>query len=70
MLKDQRTKKKYFSEKDIWDYAYQICQAVEYMHQKNIIHRDIKCLNIFLTSTKQIKLGDLGVSKIVSSAAL
>jgi serine/threonine protein kinase len=70
MLKDQRLKKKYFSEKDIWDYAYQLCQAVEYLHTKNIIHRDIKCLNIFLDGKKQIKLGDLGVSKIVTSAAL
>jgi NIMA (never in mitosis gene a)-related kinase len=70
MLKDQRQKKKYFAEKDIWDFAYQICMAVEYLHSKNIIHRDIKCLNIFLTESRQIKLGDLGVSKIVQSAAL
>ena len=31
------------------------------------MHRDIKCLNIFLTNEKKIKIGDLGVSKIVSS---
>ncbi len=43
---------------------------MEYLHTKNIIHRDIKCLNIFLNENQQIKLGDLGVSKIVSSAAL
>ena len=70
MLKEQRTRRKYFSEKDIWDYAFQICQAVEYLHSKNIIHRDIKCLNIFLNEERQIKLGDLGVSKIVSSAQM
>lgn len=65
MLKEQRAKRKYFSEKDIWDFAYQICQAVEYLHSKNIIHRDIKCLNIFITDQMKVKLGDLGVSKIV-----
>ena len=29
-----------------------------------IIHRDIKCLNIFLAEDKQIKIGDMGVSKM------
>ena len=67
-MKEQRTKRKYFSEKDLWDYSYQLCLAVEYLHSKNIIHRDIKCLNIFLSDDKKIKLGDLGVSKIVSSS--
>jgi NIMA (never in mitosis gene a)-related kinase len=33
------------------------------------MHRDIKCLNIFLSEDKNIKIGDLGVSKIVSSQA-
>lgn len=31
------------------------------------MHRDIKCLNIFLSDSKTIKLGDLGVSEIVPS---
>lgn len=68
LLKDQRQKRKYFSEKDLWDFCYQICMAVEYLHSKSIIHRDIKCLNIFLSKEKTIKIGDLGVSKIVSTA--
>jgi NIMA (never in mitosis gene a)-related kinase len=50
-------------EKEIWDYALQILKAIQFLHQNNIIHRDIKCLNIFLTDQKVIKIGDLGVSK-------
>jgi len=40
---------------------------MEYLHSKLIIHRDIKTLNIFITEDRHIKLGDLGVSKIVNS---
>jgi NIMA (never in mitosis gene a)-related kinase 1/4/5 len=39
--------------------------ALEHLHNKMIIHRDIKCLNIFLSEDKQIKIGDMGVSKIM-----
>ncbi len=33
------------------------------MHEKNILHRDIKALNIFMTKKKQCKLGDFGISR-------
>lgn len=35
------------------------------MHSKNIIHWDIKCLNLFLDKYERIKIGDLGVSKLL-----
>lgn len=37
------------------------------MHSINIIHRDIKCLNMLITKDNVIKIGDLGVSKIALS---
>ena len=41
--------------------------ALQHIHENNIIHRDIKTLNIFLTKENYIKLGDLGVSKYFNS---
>ena len=38
------------------------------MHSRGILHRDIKTLNIFLTKENQIRIGDLGVAKILQSA--
>jgi serine/threonine protein kinase len=31
-------------------YFLQICEAVRYIHQRDIIHRDIKSPNIFITA--------------------
>jgi NIMA (never in mitosis gene a)-related kinase 1/4/5 len=42
----------------------QICLALEYMHERKTLHRDIKTHNVFLTDQDKIKLGDLGVAKV------
>ena len=59
-------KGKKFEEKIIIDWLTQICQALKYIHNKLIIHRDIKPHNIFLTKKGFIKLGDFGVSKTLN----
>lgn len=37
--------------------------AVLLIHNRNIIHRDIKAQNIFLTEDGLLKLGDFGISR-------
>jgi serine/threonine protein kinase len=51
------------SEEDILDRFIEICFAVDYCHQQNIMHRDLKLENVFLTSSGHIKLGDFGMSQ-------
>ena len=49
----------------------QICQGLNYLHNKNIFHRDIKCDNILLNNKSQypiVKLGDFGLSCIVNES--
>jgi len=46
--------------KDARKFITQIIKAVEYMHQNQIIHRDLKLANIFLDDNMQIKVGDFG----------
>jgi NIMA (never in mitosis gene a)-related kinase len=42
--------------------------ALLYIHEKRILHRDIKTQNIFLSSNGTIKLGDFGISKVLENS--
>ena len=53
-----------FTEDQIMDWFVQIALALKYIHDRKILHRDIKTQNIFLTSSGEIKLGDFGIGKI------
>ncbi|XP_056624561.1 LOW QUALITY PROTEIN: serine/threonine-protein kinase Nek9 [Triplophysa dalaica] len=56
-----------FKEEVVVWYLYQIVAAVAHIHKAGILHRDIKTLNIFLTKTNLIKLGDYGLAKKLDS---
>lgn len=56
----------YFSETQILDWFVQIVLAIKHMHDRKIVHRDIKSSNIFLTSMNVVKLGDFGISSCLS----
>ncbi|CAL8300176.1 unnamed protein product [Boreogadus saida] len=56
-----------FTEEMVIWFLYQIASAVAHIHKAGILHRDIKTLNIFLTKTTLIKLGDYGLAKKLDS---
>ena len=64
LIKHYKRHQKYFDELLLWRIAYEILAGLEYLHSNNIIHRDIKCLNLFLSKDHHVKIGDLGVSTI------
>eukprot|EP00741_Cyanophora_paradoxa_P006399 tig00001001_g6203.t1 len=59
----RRARREPLSEDEIWGIFLQICNAVEYIHSKRIIHRDLKSLNVFLTADGVVKVGDFGVGR-------
>jgi hypothetical protein len=40
--------------------CFEISKALQYLHSRNLVHRDLKPDNIFVSSSNQIKLGDFG----------
>ena len=56
-------------ESKIWKYFMQMCFGLEYIHNKKILHRDIKSMNVFLAKEDDVRIGDLGVAKVLSNTA-
>jgi len=55
------------TEGEVWSIFFQMVMGLHALHNKKIVHRDIKCANIFLTKRGVVKLGDLNVSKIAKN---
>lgn len=47
-------------------YIYQIVEGMRCIHEKNVIHRDLKPTNILITRDGIIKISDFGISKLMT----
>ncbi|KAJ8261558.1 hypothetical protein GJAV_G00155700 [Gymnothorax javanicus] len=65
----QKAKDGYFSEDQILSWFVEICLAVHHVHEKNILHRDIKPQNILLDEHGRTRLADFGVAKHLESGS-
>jgi eukaryotic-like serine/threonine-protein kinase len=69
LMNDARQKGEFLAERDVLNWASQLCDALSYLHSQNppILHRDIKPSNLKLTPTGLVKLVDFGLVKILAS---
>ena len=65
-IKKYKNLNKPIKEFKIKKYLYQMCNGIYYLHENKIIHRDLKASNIFITGKDKIKLGDLGIIKVLN----
>jgi NIMA (never in mitosis gene a)-related kinase 1/4/5 len=55
-------------EEEALNYFVQICLAIKHIHDRKILHRDLKSQNVFLTKKGIVKVGDFGIAKSLSSS--
>ncbi|PIN16258.1 Tyrosine kinase [Handroanthus impetiginosus] len=44
-------------------FAIDVCKGMEYLHQKNVIHRDLKTANLLMDTCNVVKVADFGVAR-------
>ncbi|NXL45591.1 NEK11 kinase, partial [Podilymbus podiceps] len=63
-IQEYKESGKMFTQRQITDWFIQLLLGVNYMHERRILHRDLKTKNIFLKNNL-LKIGDFGVSRFL-----
>lgn len=55
-------RRKTLTEPEVRYFMKQILEGVLYLHEKGIIHRDLKLGNLFINDEVEVKIGDFGLA--------
>lgn len=66
----RKIKHKPFKEEAIWRLLLQVLEGLRILHQRGIVHRDLKSANILLAAPDMFKIGDLGISTVLEQRQL
>jgi serine/threonine protein kinase len=67
--KANKALQKQIPEDKMWDIFFKSISGLKYIHEKGLIHRDIKLENLFLDDNFNIKIGDFNVSATIDFQA-
>ncbi len=57
----------FLSENQLWHLFLHTALGLHYLHARKILHRDLKTMNLFVNAEGNIKIGDLGVAKMLTT---
>ncbi|EKX54285.1 hypothetical protein GUITHDRAFT_63672, partial [Guillardia theta CCMP2712] len=63
MLCKQRTKKKPLSVRRVKMWILQMCEAIAFLHTQNVVHRDMKPMNVLVDNNGDLKIADFGLAR-------
>jgi serine/threonine protein kinase len=61
-LSDMLKNRKKLTAKETRYFMWQVVSALSYIHNNQVIHRDLTMGNIFLNESMDVKIGDFGLS--------
>jgi serine/threonine protein kinase len=64
-LFSNQSMEQYIKEENLWDIFNQCLSGLSYLHNKGIIHRDIKPGNILMNDDGNLQIGDFGISLVM-----
>lgn len=69
-LKDLLKRRGTITWQDATRLGISVCSALEHAHENNVIHRDIKPGNLFLSETGEVRVGDFGLARDLDRGGL
>ncbi|GLG98475.1 Serine/threonine-protein kinase polo [Gryllus bimaculatus] len=61
-MMEMQKRRKCLTEPEVRYFLHQILIGVDYLHKRNIIHRDLKLGNLFLNDNMEVRIGDFGLA--------
>jgi len=54
-------------EQQVLVWLFHALSALDYLHGQHVLHRDLKPQNLFITRSGKLKIGDLGIAKLLEN---